>query len=155
MQEVACTARREACKCAYSCLKYPQQCSRSSRCSLGLASKPSCVPACRDALLHVCRIHRVLMQPRGNALLVGVGGSGRKSLSRLAAYVAEQRCFTIEITKGYRLVEFREDLKNLYRQVSKHTLHLLGRMHVICLESCVQALASGRQTQRWSHAATQ
>lgn len=72
---------------------------------------------CRDAILHVCRIHRVLMQPRGNALLVGVGGSGRKSLSRLATYVAEQKCFSIEISKGYRITEFREDLKSLYRQV--------------------------------------
>lgn len=72
---------------------------------------------CRDAILHVCRIHRVLMQPRGNALLVGVGGSGRKSLSRLATYVAEQKCFSIEISKGYRISEFREDLKSLYRQV--------------------------------------
>lgn len=68
-------------------------------------------------MLHVCHIHRVLMQPRGNALLVGVGGSGRKSLSRLATYVADQKCFSIEISKGYRIIEFREDLKSLYRQV--------------------------------------
>jgi len=74
--------------------------------------------------LHVCRIHRVLMQPRGNALLVGVGGSGRKSLSRLATYVADQKCFSIEISKGYRITEFREDLKTLYRQVLTLDLYL-------------------------------
>lgn len=70
----------------------------------------------RDALNHVCRIHRIITQPRGNALLVGVGGSGRKSLARLATFVAEQRCFSIEISRNYRTMEFREDLKVLYRQ---------------------------------------
>lgn len=69
-----------------------------------------------DAVAHVCRIHRVLMQPRGNMMLVGVGGSGRSSLTRLAAYIANMSTFTIEISKNYRLFEFREDIKNLYMQ---------------------------------------
>ncbi len=47
-------------------------------------------------------------------LLVGVGGSGRQSLSRLAAYIIEFSVFQIEVTRNYRLQEFREDLRKLY-----------------------------------------
>ena len=54
---------------------------------------------------------------RGNALLVGVGGSGRKSLTRLASYMRGFKTFTIEITKSYREKEFSEDLKILLKSV--------------------------------------
>jgi dynein heavy chain len=54
-----------------------------------------------DACDHVSRIERVIRQPLGNALLLGVGGSGRQSLARLATFIANYKMFQIEVVKGY------------------------------------------------------
>ncbi|KAI4493628.1 hypothetical protein M0804_001804 [Polistes exclamans] len=68
----------------------------------------------QDAVEHICRIVRVISQPRGNMLLVGIGGSGRQSLSRIAGYMCELTTYQISVTKQYKVMEFREDLKKLY-----------------------------------------
>lgn len=41
------------------------------------------------ALQHILIILRIIRQPRGNALLIGMGGSGRKSFANLASFIAE------------------------------------------------------------------
>jgi dynein heavy chain, axonemal len=64
-----------------------------------------------DACDHVSRICRVLRQPLGNALLLGVGGSGRQSLTKLATYMNNYKIYQIEVVKGYNMTNWRDNLK--------------------------------------------
>jgi dynein heavy chain len=69
-----------------------------------------------EACDHVSRICRVLRQPQGNALLLGVGGSGRQSLSKLSTFMSNYKIYQIEVIKGYSMRDWRDNLKTVLMQ---------------------------------------
>ena len=67
-----------------------------------------------DALYHLLRISRMIELKRSSALLVGVGGSGKQSLTRLAAFIGDQKLQQIVLVKGFNESFLKEFIKNLF-----------------------------------------
>ena len=69
-----------------------------------------------DAMKHVCRITRIINNPSGHALLVGVGGMGKQSLSRLAAFICGYITKMITISASYGMNDLKADLQEMYNK---------------------------------------
>ena len=69
-----------------------------------------------DAINHLLKLSRVIEMPRGNILLVGVGGSGKQSLTKLSAYIGMHDFCQISLTKTYNVSSLLEDLKVYYHK---------------------------------------
>jgi dynein heavy chain len=68
-----------------------------------------------DAMRHLMRVSRVVGTARGNLLFVGVGGSGKQSLSRLAGFIAGHQICQIVLTKQYNTTSLMDDFRELYK----------------------------------------
>lgn len=65
-----------------------------------------------DAIKDICRISRIISNSCSHALLVGVGGSGKQSLSALASFIKEYEISQPHLTgTDYGNPEFLADLK--------------------------------------------
>jgi len=71
-----------------------------------------------DAMDHVTRIMRVLKMRKGHLMLVGVGGSGKQSLSRLSAHLLGVLHIQLQLGRSdYTYLNFVDDLRAIYTTV--------------------------------------
>ncbi|KPI89879.1 dynein heavy chain putative dynein heavy chain point mutation [Leptomonas seymouri] len=106
-------------------------------------------------LEHVARISRVLRQPGGHLMLVGVGGSGRRSCARLAVYIQECDYRTTTPTKDYDHSDFLDDVRQLLLQTGQKgysTAFVLADSQIISevfLEDICSLLNTGEIPGLW------
>lgn len=73
----------------------------------------------KDAMEHICRISRIIDRSSGHALLVGVGGSGKQSLTKLAVFLLSAQLDTIVVTSTFSVNDFKASIGEMFKKATK------------------------------------
>jgi dynein heavy chain len=68
-----------------------------------------------QAAEHITRISRIIANPGGNAMLIGVGGSGKQSLSRLAASINNYETRQLQVTGSFKVDDLLEAFREMFK----------------------------------------
>lgn len=88
-----------------------------------MSKRPMNLTMFRYTVEHLSRLCRILKQPRSHSLLIGIGGTGRQSYTRLAAHIMDYELFQIELTRNYTMDEWTAFLKRMLLKVSSTESH--------------------------------
>lgn len=104
------------------------------------------------AILHCARIARILKIPArraggSGALLVGVRGSGRRSCTKLASYMADYEIFTsnASTSRQYSDTVWKDDMKRLLTSCGgkgEHCTFIVSDTVELSHESCIEDIAN-------------
>lgn len=64
---------------------------------------------------HLSRISRIIQKAQGHGLLISLGGNGRSTLTKLAAFLNDCTPFKAEFSRAYGRVEWLDDMKALFK----------------------------------------
>ncbi|CDJ47273.1 Axonemal 1-beta dynein heavy chain dynein heavy chain, related [Eimeria brunetti] len=78
-----------------------------------------------DVISHLSRVHRIIRMERGHGLLVGMGGSGKRSVATLAIYISGYNHFSLSPMRSYGEADLKEDLRQLITLAVKERQCLL------------------------------
>jgi len=76
-------------------------------------------------LKHLVRIERILSQPLGHAVLMGVPGTGKKTMARFAAWMCGASVFQVRSHANYTADDFANDLRGVLRQAGVHHVSMV------------------------------
>ena len=89
-----------------------------------------------DCLKYLVKLIRIIQTPQGSAMLVGVGGSGKQSITRLASWCSQHRIVQIGSDRADRLEVLKTEFRLIYQTMVSDYNPSSGRFlvkHTFCM----------------------